>query len=80
MPVRVDLTAEIAVVGDELRIDNALGVNLYGAPPEFVTALRPTTFGVGPFHPTPGRVVITAESTRRTCSTCGCGARPTRSG
>lgn len=56
--------AEIAVIGDELRIDNAFGVNLYSAPLEFVTALRPITFGAGPFHPTPGRVVITSESTR----------------
>lgn len=56
--------AEIAVIGDELRIDNALGMNLYSAPLEFVTALHPITFGAGPFHPTPGRVVITSESTR----------------
>ncbi|MFD3681446.1 hypothetical protein [Streptomyces sp. NPDC058613] len=56
--------AEIAVVGDELRIDNAFGVNTYSAPLEFVTALRPITFGAGPFNPTPGRVVITSESTR----------------
>ncbi|MFD3807216.1 hypothetical protein ACFWTC_27260 [Streptomyces sp. NPDC058619] len=29
-----------------------------------MTALRPITFAAGPFHPAPGRVAITSESTR----------------
>ncbi|OKI48585.1 hypothetical protein A6A29_06250 [Streptomyces sp. TSRI0281] len=56
--------AQITVIDDELRIDNAVGVNLYSAPLEFLTALHPITFGAGPFTPTPGRMVIASQSTR----------------
>ncbi|MFD4689580.1 hypothetical protein [Streptomyces sp. NPDC058463] len=56
--------AQISVIGDELRVDNAFGAALYSVPVEFLTGLHPITFGAGPLTPTPGRVVITSAVTR----------------
>ncbi|MGW4230500.1 hypothetical protein ACWEF9_14635 [Streptomyces sp. NPDC004980] len=56
--------AQVAVVEDELRIDNAFGVSVYRVPVEFLTGLHPITFGAGPLTPTPGRMVITSDVAR----------------